>query len=74
VTHTLYSRTNYDIYPHSFFKHADIHAGRPILQGELGWEEGLFTEFENGCFVAAFSGGTSEEDVEISAYDLSILL
>jgi type 1 glutamine amidotransferase len=38
----------------------------PLLNGELGWQGGLIARGKNGYLVAAFSGGKSEDDVQVS--------
>ena len=40
--------------------------GRPKLVGELGWQGGVVRPWKNGYVIAAFSGGKSEQDVEVS--------
>jgi len=42
------------------------HAGRPPLTGEFGWPGGVIREWNGGYVLAAFSGGKSEDDVEVS--------
>lgn len=39
---------------------------RPPMTGEFGWEGGVITRTTNGYLIAAFSGGQSSDDVEIS--------
>jgi hypothetical protein len=41
-------------------------AGRPPLTGEFGWRGGKIAKAKGGFFIAAFSGGASEEDVKVS--------
>jgi len=40
--------------------------GRPKLVGELCWQGGVVRPCKNGYVIAAFSGGKSEQDVEVS--------
>jgi hypothetical protein len=40
--------------------------GRPKLVGELCWQGGVVRPWKNGYVIAAFSGGKSEDDVEVS--------
>ena len=49
------------------------HAGRPALTGELGWPGGVIRAWNGGYLVAAFSGGKSEDDVEVSTAGLSAM-
>ncbi len=42
------------------------HAGRPVLTGEFGWQGGVVRAWNGGYLIAAFSGGKSEDDVEVS--------
>ena len=42
------------------------HAGRPVMTGEFGWEGGVVRAWNGGYLIAAFSGGKSEDDREIS--------
>jgi hypothetical protein len=42
------------------------HAGRPVLTGEFGWQGGVVRAWNRGYLIAAFSGGKSEDDVEVS--------
>ena len=39
---------------------------RPPMTGELGWQGGVIARGKNGYLIAAFSGGKSEEDVQVS--------
>jgi hypothetical protein len=39
---------------------------RPPMTGEFGWEGGVITRTKNGYLIAAFSGGQSADDVNIS--------
>jgi hypothetical protein len=42
------------------------HAGRPVMTGEFGWQGGVVRAWNGGYLIAAFSGGKSEDDVEVS--------
>jgi uncharacterized protein GlcG (DUF336 family) len=46
---------------------------RPILTGELGWQGGVVAKAKAGILIAAFSGGRSEQDVQVSKAGLEIL-
>jgi hypothetical protein len=46
---------------------------RPPLKGEFGWPGGLITRGKTGYLIAAFSGGSSEDDVKVSQAGLDIL-
>lgn len=46
---------------------------RPPLTGEFGWQGGLIARGRTGFLVAAFSGGKSEDDVEVSRAGLAAL-
>lgn len=46
---------------------------RPILTGELGWQGGVVAKGKAGILIAAFSGGRSEQDVQVSKAGLEIL-
>ena len=39
---------------------------RPPMTGEFGWEGGVITHAKDGYLIAAFSGGKSSDDVDIS--------
>ena len=39
---------------------------RPPMTGEFGWNGGVIVQGRNGYLIAAFSGGKSEDDVEVS--------
>jgi hypothetical protein len=49
------------------------HAGRPPMTGEFGWEGGVIARTATGYAVAAFSGGRSQDDVEVSKAGLAVL-
>lgn len=46
---------------------------RPPLTGEFGWTGGVITAGHHGYVIAAFSGGKSEDDVEVSKAGLKVL-
>jgi len=46
---------------------------RPPMVGEFGWQGGLIRKGKTGHLIAAFSGGPSEKDVEVSRAGLDIL-
>jgi hypothetical protein len=48
-------------------------AGRPPMTGEFGWEGGLIVRGRTGFWIAAFSGGPSEDDVRVSQAGLETL-
>lgn len=39
---------------------------RPPLTGEFGWQGGVIVACGQGYVIAAFSGGKSEDDVQVS--------
>lgn len=45
---------------------------RPKMMGELAYQGGATEKYGNGHIVIAFSGGTSEEDFEISKYAIEV--
>lgn len=57
---------------------ADTHqssgtAGRAPMTGEFGWNGGVIGRGKNGYWIAAFSGGKSEDDVQVSQAGLEKL-
>jgi hypothetical protein len=46
---------------------------RPLLTGELGWKGGVVARGRSGVLIAAFSGGRSEDDVQVSKAGLGVL-
>ena len=46
---------------------------RPPLTGEFGWNGGVIGKSKTGYFIAAFSGGKSEDDVQVSRAGLAKL-
>jgi hypothetical protein len=49
-------------------------AGRPLLTGEYGWSGSVIRKTRNGYWIAAFSGGKSEDDVEVSKAGLDSIV
>jgi len=45
---------------------------RPPMKGEFGWQGGWIIRVKTGYFIAAFSGGRSEDDVSISKAGLGV--
>lgn len=48
-------------------------AGRPPMTGETGWQGGLIVKSKTGYVIAAFSGGPSEADLQVSRAGLAVL-
>jgi hypothetical protein len=48
-------------------------AKRPPMTGEFGWQGGVIAKAKTGYVVVAFSGGKSEEDVQVSGAGLAVL-
>ena len=46
---------------------------RPPMTGEYGWQGGVIAKAKNGWAIAAFSGGKSEDDVEVSKAGVAVL-
>jgi hypothetical protein len=46
---------------------------RPPKTGEFGWQGGVAARGRTGLLLAAFSGGRSEDDVEVARVGLAIL-
>lgn len=46
---------------------------RPPMTGEFGWQGGLIIQDKSGYWIAAFSGGPSEDDLKVSQTGLDIL-
>jgi hypothetical protein len=54
--------------------HQDSGSGvRPPMTGEFGWKGGVIARGKAGYWIAAFSGGKSEDDVKISREGLAKL-
>jgi hypothetical protein len=48
-------------------------AGRPPMTGEYGWQGGVVAHAKTGFVIVAFSGGKSEDDVQVSRAGLQVL-
>jgi hypothetical protein len=48
-------------------------AGRPPMTGEFGWQGGVVARTKTGYVIVAFSGGKSEDDVQVSRTGLEVL-
>ena len=48
-------------------------AARPPMTGEFGWQGGVIARVKTGYVIVAFSGGKSEDDVEVSRAGLEVL-
>jgi len=46
---------------------------RTILQGEFGWQGGLIKKIKTGYIIAVFSGGKTEQDLQIAQEGLNAL-
>ena len=46
---------------------------RPPMTGEFGWQGGVIARGKAGYLIAAFSGGKSEDDVQVSRSGLATL-
>ncbi len=46
---------------------------RPPMIGEYGWQGGVIAKAKHGYAIAAFSGGKSEDDVEVSKAGVGVL-
>ena len=46
---------------------------RPPMTGEFGWNGGVIDRGRSGYLIAAFSGGKSEDDVQVSRAGLATL-
>ena len=46
-------------------------ADRPPMTGETGWQGGVIQKVKTGYLIAAFSGGPSEADVQVSRAGLA---
>jgi hypothetical protein len=58
---------------------ADLHKDsgsqvRPPMTGEFGWKGGVIAKGKSGYVIAAFSGGKSEDDAEVSRAGLAKLM
>lgn len=48
-------------------------SGLTPMIGEFGWQGGVVAKTDKGLIIVAFSGGKSEDDVEVSKAGLAIL-
>ena len=48
-------------------------SGLTPMTGEFGWQGGVVAKTDKGFLIVAFSGGKSEDDVEVSKAGLAIL-
>jgi hypothetical protein len=48
-------------------------AARSPMIGEFGWQGGVVSKVRSGYVIVAFSGGKSEDDVQVSTAGLSVL-
>ena len=48
-------------------------AGRPPMTGEYGWQGGVTARLAGGNIIVAFSGGRSEDDVQVSKAGLAVM-
>jgi hypothetical protein len=48
-------------------------AKRPPMTGEFGWQGGVIAKVKGGYLIVAFSGGKSEDDVQVSRAGLELL-
>jgi hypothetical protein len=48
-------------------------AKRPPMTGEFGWQGGVMARTKTGYAIVAFSGGKSEDDVQVSQAGLEVL-
>jgi hypothetical protein len=48
-------------------------AKRPPMTGEFGWQGGVIIKVKSGYVIVAFSGGKSEDDVQVSQAGLGVM-
>lgn len=48
-------------------------AKRPPMTGEFGWQGGVIAKVKTGYVIVAFSGGKSEDDVQVSKAGLQVM-
>ena len=48
-------------------------SNRPPMTGEFGWQGGVVAHGKTGYIIVAFSGGKSEDDVQVSRAGLAVL-
>jgi hypothetical protein len=46
---------------------------RPPMTGEFGWQGGAIAEAAGGHIIVAFSGGKSEDDLQVSQAGLAVM-
>jgi hypothetical protein len=48
-------------------------AKRPPMTGEFGWQGGVVAEVKGSYVIVSFSGGKSEDDVQVSKAGLEVM-
>lgn len=48
-------------------------AHRPPMTGEFGWQGGVILQVKSGYILIAFSGGKSEDDLQVSKAGLEVM-
>jgi 1,6-anhydro-N-acetylmuramate kinase len=48
-------------------------ANRPPMTGEFGWQGGVVEHMKSGYLIVSFSGGKSEDDVQVSKAGLEVM-
>lgn len=48
-------------------------SGQPPMTGEFGWQGGVMLKTDKGFIIVAFSGGKSEDDVQVSKAGLAVI-
>lgn len=48
-------------------------AKRPPMTGEFGWQGGTILHVDSGYIIVAFSGGKSEDDLQVSKAGLEVM-
>jgi hypothetical protein len=48
-------------------------AKRPPMTGEFGWQGGVVLQVKGSYVIVAFSGGKSEDDVQVSKAGLEVM-
>jgi hypothetical protein len=48
-------------------------AKRPPMTGEFGWQGGVIAQAKTGYVIVSFSGGKSEDDVQVSKAGLEVM-
>ena len=57
----------------STLQNSGIDKSRPILSGEFGYQGGLIRKIEGGYIIVVFSGGSSEQDLQVSEVGINAL-